>query len=68
MASDSAIVAAAAATDVRDRREVVLRNGLWLLLNGYSVDDNREVIIDPSGDGGFSIECLVEAGLTPATR
>ena len=50
------------------RDQVVLRNSLWLFLHGYSVDDNREVIIDPSGDGGFGIQSLAEPGLTPATR
>ncbi len=65
---DLAIVAAAAATDVRDQLEVILKNGLWLFMRGYSVDANREFVVDPSGDGGFTVQLLSERGLTPATR
>ena len=69
MASDLATIAPAPGPIVRHQRDqVVLRNSLWLFLHGYTVDDNREVIIDPSGDGGFGIQSLAEPGLTPATR
>jgi hypothetical protein len=68
MASDLAIVAAAAATDVRDRLDVILANSMWLFTHEYTIEANREFVVDPDGGGGFSVECLGEAGLTPATR
>jgi hypothetical protein len=46
MASDVAIVTAAAATDVRDRLDVILRNSLWLFTHGYQIDSNREFVVD----------------------
>ena len=38
------------------------------MANGYTIEENREFVVDPSGDGGFSIQLLDEVGLTPATR
>ncbi|HET6754862.1 MAG TPA: hypothetical protein VFH23_13045 [Jiangellaceae bacterium] len=69
MASDLATIAAGRDTHVRDPRDqVILKNIVWLFVNGHTVDANRETIVDPDGGGGFSVELLDEAGLTPATR
>jgi hypothetical protein len=65
---DLAIVAAAAATDVRDQLEVILRNSMWLFTHGYTISASREFVVDPSGGGGFAVGLLADAGLTPATR
>ena len=65
---DLAIVATAAATDVRDRLDVILRNSMWLFTHGYTISASREFVVDADGDGGFTVGLLGEVGLTPATR
>ena len=62
---DRAIVAVRPGTVVRDH---VVLNALWLFAHGYSVDANRETIVDPGGGAGFGIDQLGDVGLTPATR
>jgi hypothetical protein len=62
---DRAIVAVRPGTVVRDH---AVLNALWLFVNGYTVDANRETIVDPGGGAGFAIDQLGDAGLTPATR
>jgi hypothetical protein len=52
----------------RCRDQTILSNLAWLDAHGYRIDANREFVVDPSGGGGFAVQLLGDAGLTPATR
>lgn len=66
MDTATAILTRPPCTEARDC--VILANLAWLDAHGYSVDANRETIVNPGGGAGFAIDQLGDAGLTPATR
>jgi hypothetical protein len=37
-------------------------------LSAHGFHIGQEFVVDPFGDGGFAVELLADAGLTPATR
>jgi hypothetical protein len=65
---DLAIVARRHSTRGDCRDQVILANLAYLMAHDYRLSASREFVVDPDGDGGFTVQLLAERGLTPATR
>ena len=65
---DRAIVAPTPGDCGECRDQVILANLAYLTSRGYRISASREFVVDPSGDGGFTVGLLADVGLTPATR